>query len=57
MNEETIWYEINRCKYLIERYEARLGSLSKHGYQAYGYYLGKLSVLEDMLDSVQDVEV
>lgn len=43
---------IKRARYRVQELRSRKGSLSKFGYWDLGYYEGRLSVLEDILDDL-----
>ena len=46
--------QIERVKKRIQDLEDREGNLSIHGHWDLGYYKGKLAVMEDWLDSIQE---
>lgn len=54
MNESMLPRQIKRTEDTIAEYEAREGNLSKHGYEQLGYHKGRLSVMEDWMDCVNE---
>lgn len=53
-DERKIKHKIDRTKKKIEDLETRKQDLSKHGYWSLGYWEGRLSVLEDLLDEMEE---
>ena len=56
MTERQLNRQIERIKKRIQDLEDRKDKLSVHGYWDLGYYKGKLSVMEDWLDSIKEEE-
>ena len=54
MNEHQLKRQIERLKKQIQDFEERKEKLSIHGFWDLGYYKGKLTVMEDWLDSIQE---
>lgn len=53
MDMRRIKHKIDRAKRKIQDLEERKNILSVHGYWSLGYWEGRLSVLEDLLDEVE----
>jgi hypothetical protein len=59
MNKHRLRRQIDRIKKKmsdLEEKEAE-GRLSNHGYWLLGYFKGKLSVMEDWLDEIEENEI
>jgi len=56
MKKEILQRKINNTKKKLMELEEREEHLSKHGYWDMGYFKGKLSVLEDWLDELNEEE-
>lgn len=56
MNEKYLKRQIERLKLQIQDLEERKEKLSVHGYWDLGYYRGKLTVMEDWLDNIQETK-
>lgn len=56
MEKEILQRKINNAKKRLVELEEREEHLSKHGYWDMGYFKGKLSVLEDWLDELNEEE-
>ena len=56
MTEKQIKRQIERIRKRIQEYEEKKETLSVHGYWSLGYYQGKLSALEDLLDFMQELK-
>ena len=54
MTEHQLKRQIERIKKRIQNYEERKENLSVHGYWDFGYYRGKLAVMEDWLDAIRE---
>ena len=56
LTKNQIYRSINKAKKEIERFEQlnKVGKLSTHGHWSLGYWRGRLSVLEDLLE--EDVD-
>lgn len=50
--KKKLEHKIARCDEKITFYEDLEGRLSPHGHRSLGYFEGRKSVLEDMLDEV-----
>lgn len=59
MNKHQLLRQIERLKKRISDYEEKEaeGKLSSHGYWSLGYFKGKLSVMEDWLDEIEENEI
>lgn len=58
MNKKQLEHKISRTKEMISCYDNKKDYLSVHGYWDFGYQVGRLSVLEDLLDEMEsEVEV
>ena len=57
MDKRQLQRQIERTKKHIAEYEARKDSLSIHGYWSLGYYQGKLTAMEDVLDDIEEAEL
>ena len=51
-----IKHKIERYSKRIENYEKGKETLSKHGYWSLGYFQGRLSLLEEILDELEILE-
>ena len=56
ITKERLQRSINRAKQQLEKLQEREEHLSKWGYEEMGYYKGRLSVLEDWLDEMEEEE-
>ena len=56
ITKERLQRSINRAKQQLEQLQEREEHLSKWGYEEMGYYKGRLSVLEDWLDELEEEE-
>ena len=56
MTEQQIKRQIERIRKRIQEYEEKKETLSVHGHWSLGYYQGKLSALEDWLNSMQELK-
>ncbi len=56
MTKAQIVHKIDRTRKKIEDYESRKENLSIHGYWSLGYQEGRLSVLEDLMDEIEEAE-
>lgn len=56
MTERQLNRQIERIKKRIQDLEDRKDRLSVHGYWDLGYYIGKLAVMEDWLDDLQETK-
>lgn len=56
ITKERLQRSINRAKQQLEQLQEREEHLSKWGYEEMGYYKGRLSVLEDWLDEMEEEE-
>lgn len=56
MDEHQLRRQIERIKERIQDYESRKERLSVHGYWDLGYCKGKLTVMEDWLDSILEAK-
>ena len=54
MNERNLKRQIERIRKRIQEYEEKKEILSIHGHWSLGYYQGKLIVMEDWLDCIQE---
>ena len=54
MTKERLEHQIKRTKNKIKELENEQENLSKHGYWSIGYWKGRLSVLEDWLDELEE---
>jgi hypothetical protein len=54
MTKERLKRKIIRAKNQIKELEDKQDNLSKHGYWSLGYLKGRLTVLEDWLDDLED---
>lgn len=52
MDKKQLEHRISRTKSMIADYEAKKDILSVHGYWDFGYQVGRLSVLEALLDDL-----
>ena len=53
MDKKTIQRKINRAKEHLASLKDNEDQLSKYGYWDMGYFEGKLSILEDLLDELE----
>lgn len=56
ITKERLQRSIKRAKEHLEQLQEREEHLSKWGYEEMGYYKGRLSVLEDWLDEMEEEE-
>ena len=56
VTKEGIQRSINRAKQELKRLQERKEDLSKYGYEEMGYFKGRLAVLEDWLDEMEEEE-
>lgn len=56
MNEQQLKRQIGRIRKRIQEYEEKKETLSVHGHWSLGYYQGKLAVMEDWLDCMQELK-
>ena len=54
VTKERLERQIYRCKKRLKDLKDREEHLSKHGYWDIGYFQGRLSVLEDWLDEMEE---
>ena len=54
MDKRQLQRQIERTKKQIEDYKAREDSLSVYGFWSLGYYQGKLTVMEEALDDIEE---
>lgn len=54
ITKERLQRQIYKCKERLKDLKDREERLSKHGYWDIGYFQGKLSVLEDWLDEMEE---
>lgn len=54
MTKERLEHQIKRTKNQIKELEDKQERLSKHGYWDLGYWKGRLTVLEDWLDDIEE---
>lgn len=57
ITKERLQHQIERTKKLLADLEKRQEHLSKHGYWDMGYYKGKLEVLENWLDELEETDM
>ena len=56
ITKERLQRSIKRTKQQLEQLEGRRERLSKYGYWEIGYLKGKIEVLEDWLDEMEEEE-
>lgn len=56
ITKERLERQIYKYKEKLNDLKSREEHLSKHGYWDMGYFQGKLSVLEDLLDEIEEEE-
>ncbi|MBO5969142.1 MAG: hypothetical protein J6S14_11675 [Clostridia bacterium] len=56
MSEQQLKRQIERIRKRIQEYENEEETLSVHGHWSLGYYRGKLSVMEDWLECIQEMK-
>jgi hypothetical protein len=56
VTKERLQRQIYKCKEKLNDLKSREEHLSKHGHWDMGYFQGKLSVLEDWLDEIEEKE-
>jgi hypothetical protein len=54
MTKERLECQIKRTKDRIKELEDNQKNLSRHGYWSLGYFKGRLTVLEDWLDDLEE---
>lgn len=54
MTKRQIKHKIERTQDRIDDLKLREENLSKHGHWSLGYFEGRLSVLEDLLDEIEE---
>lgn len=54
LNEDKIRYMIKRSETHLKLLEDREDNLSKWGYESIGYYKGRISILEELLDLIEE---
>lgn len=54
VTKERLKRQVDICKERLNDLKSREEHLSKHGYWDIGYFQGKLSVLEDWLDEMEE---
>ena len=54
---DRISHMIERNKAMLKQFKDKQDSLSVWGYRDMGYYEGRLSVLEDLLDEMEEDEI
>ena len=55
--KEKLQHQIDRANESIARLEMNREDLSEHGFQSLGYWKGRLSILEDWLDEVEELSL
>jgi hypothetical protein len=55
--KERISHTIERNKAALKRLQDKQENLSVWGYRDMGYYEGRISVLEDLLDDMEEDEI
>lgn len=56
LTTKYVKHKIELSEAKVKDYKSRLKTLSVHGYWSLGYYEGKLSVLEELLDDLEKIE-
>ena len=56
ITKERLQRQIYKCKEKLNALKSREEHLSKHGHWDMGYFQGKLSVIEDWLDEIEEKE-
>ncbi len=54
LTKERVEHQIKRAQNSIEKLEMDQENLNEHGYWSRGYWKGRLSVLEDLLDNMNE---
>lgn len=54
LTKERVEHQIKRAQNSIEKLEMDQENLNEHGYWSLGYWKGRLSVLEDLLDNMNE---